>query len=138
MERNTERNIEHAAREGFTLIELLIVITILGALAAMVLPNFTGVTEKAKIGTTRGSIGGIFTAIQRYETETDKVANGFDDLTAGDDDHPPYLQKSKLNDEWGNPFRFTKKGKWKIEIRSAGPDGVMDNEDDIFDRNYDE
>ena len=38
----------HRDSRGFTLVELLIVVAILGVLSAIVLPNFTGITERGK------------------------------------------------------------------------------------------
>lgn len=40
----------NCSRRAFTLVEILIVVVILGILAAIVVPQFTGATEEARIG----------------------------------------------------------------------------------------
>jgi general secretion pathway protein G len=130
-----ERNIVRAAREGFTLIELLLVIAILGILATIVVPNIAGKPEEAKITAARSSIGGIITAVNAYEISASKFPNSLDDLTVETDTHAALLSKSKLIDPWGTPYQFTKKTKFTFEVRSAGPDGQMNSEDDIYDTN---
>ena len=43
-------------------------------------------------------------------------------------------EKGELVDQWGNPYFFHQMSKDKMEVRSAGPDGVMWSPDDILTR----
>ena len=129
------RLLRHAARQasaGFTLVELLLVITILGILAAMVVPKFGGQSESARIAATRTSIAGIATAISTYEVQVGRFPESLDDLTVETETRGALLDKGSLADAWGNPFQYKKVSKFKFEVRSAGPDGQMNSEDDIL------
>ena len=134
-ERKLESTPARIAREGFTLVELLLVIAILGTLAAVVVPNLAGHSEKAKIETTRSSIKGIMTAIGTYEVSMGHFPESLDDLTRGSDSMPAPLKKEGLADSWGNPFDYKKTGKFTYKITSPGPDGQLGTEDDIWDEN---
>lgn len=122
-------------RDGFTLIELLLVIAIIGILAGIVVPNIAGKPEEAKIAAARSSIGGIITAVNAYEVAAAKFPDSLDDLTVETDTRAALLKKDKLIDAWGTPYQYSKKSRFKFEVRSAGPDGQMNTEDDIFDTN---
>lgn len=47
-------------------------------------------------------------------------------------DHPAINTKGELCDRWGTPFFFHQQSRSKMEIRSAGPDRVRGNLDDVL------
>ena len=61
-------------QKGFTLIELLIVIVIIGILAAVAIPRFQGVSDKAKIGAAKAELATIKNLLGMYQAENDTSA----------------------------------------------------------------
>src|SRR5215831_15006094 len=86
-------------RHGFTLVELLLVLVILGILAAIVIPKFSGRTEQAKEQAAVTQIATFRTALDAFEVDNGyypKGKNGLDDLIVKPRDaqnwRGPYLQ----------------------------------------------
>lgn len=58
-------------RKGFTLIELLIVVVIIGILAAIAIPKFSGTKSKAYIAAMKSDLKNLVTAEESYYADND-------------------------------------------------------------------
>ncbi len=129
------------SRRGFTLVELLLVLVILGILASLVLPKFTGRTEQARVTAAQTQISTFGTALDAFEVDTGSYPRGQDglnQLVAAPADVPnwrgPYLKSEIPLDPWGRAYIYEFPGRINpsgYDLRSMGPDGQPNTADDI-------
>ena len=127
-------------KTGFTLIELMLVVIIIGALAAMVLPRFVGRGEQAKVAAARADIqANISTALKLYELDNGNFPSTEDGLNAllnrsssAANWNGPYIERKPV-DPWGREYKYKCPGEHRpadYDIYSLGKDGV-ESADDI-------
>lgn len=131
-------------QKGFTLIELMIVVIIIAALAAMVVPRLAGRSEQAKIAVAKADINSnIAMALKLYELDTGSFPTGSEGLnslltqsaagTSGGNWSGPYLEKPPI-DPWGNVYQYKCPGAHNpagYDLYSLGKDGMAGTEDDV-------
>ena len=126
-----------AKQRAFTLVELLLVLTILGILAAIVVPKFTGRTEQARITAARTQISTFQTALSTFELDNGFFPRTLQDLVVQPRDAQswkgPYLQGDVPVDPWQNPYVYASPGKHNkdYDVLSMGPDRREGTDDDI-------
>jgi general secretion pathway protein G len=140
--KNPEKHTMPRHRSGFTLVELLLVLVILGILAALVLPKFSGRSEQARTTAAITQIATFKTALAAYEVDTGSYPRGQDGLRAlvvqpagVTGWHGPYLESDIPLDPWGHPYAYQYPGKLNpsgFDIVSAGSDGQFGTADDIY------
>ncbi len=135
---NSRLSPQHSTRRGFTLVELLLVLTILGILAAIVVPKFTGRTEQARITAARTQISTFSTALEAFEVDTGSYPRSLQDLVQQPRDAQnwkgPYLQGDIPLDPWRNQYVYAYPGRHMpngFDLSSVGPDGRDGTDDDI-------
>ncbi|MFA5422573.1 MAG: prepilin-type N-terminal cleavage/methylation domain-containing protein [Phycisphaerae bacterium] len=109
------------AKKGFTLVEILIVVVILGILAAIVIPQFTGASTEAKLSSLVSDLQSIRSQVELYKLQHNEgvpswtlvadpgtgemvngltgatLINGTHVATGTDDSYGPYLMKMPTN-----------------------------------------
>lgn len=124
---------------GFTLIEILLVVAIIAALAAMVVPRLTGRSEKAKAATAKADIrANIATALKMYEIDMGVFPTTEEGLTAlqkpptdASSWSGPYIERVPI-DPWGRPYQYKSPGTKNpngYDLFSFGHDGVESGDD---------
>lgn len=126
---------------AFTLVELLLVLVILGILAAIVIPKFSGRTEQAQITAAQTQISTFNTALNAFEVDTGSYPRGSDglqQLVVAPPDvtgwRGPYLVSDIPRDPWGQPYTYEFPGRLNpsgYDIVSMGPDKQPGTADDI-------
>ena len=123
---------------AFTLVELMLVVTIIGILAALVVPGLIGRSEQTRRTASIADVmGGITTALNLYEVDNGFFPKSLQDLVQQPADarnwHGPYLKKLPV-DPWGNPYIYYYPGKHNqssFDLLSVGPDGKEGTDDDV-------
>jgi general secretion pathway protein G len=131
-------------RSGFTLIEIMIVVMIITALAAMIVPRLSGRSEQAKVAVAEADIASnIGLALKLYELDNGNyptTEQGIEALLSKPSSSPsptnwngPYLETGRL-DPWKNPYYYKCPGTHNpagYDLYSAGKDGSPGTEDDV-------
>ena len=117
---------------GMTLIEIMVVITILGILAALIVPRVVGRTDDARVAAARQDIASLMQALKLYRLDNGRYPSndqGLQALVTKPQSSPvppnwkPYLDKLP-KDPWGNDYQYIFPGQHgAYDVISYGADG---------------
>jgi len=125
-------------KKAFTLIELMLVVIIIGALVAMVMPRLAGRGEQARVAAAKADINAnIATALKLYELDNGNFPSGEEGLNAllqksgsASNWNGPYLEKRAI-DPWGQEYKYRSPGEHRVDydLYSLGKDGTESADD---------
>ena len=114
----------------------MLVVIIIGALAAMIIPRLAGRGEEAKAKVAKSDIdANLATALRLYELDNGSyptTSQGLEALLVKPNTNPlpenwngPYIEKAPL-DPWGHPYVYVSPGEHRTDydLSSKGKDGT--------------
>ncbi len=126
---------------GFTLIEIMVVITILGILAALIVPRVVGRTDDARITAAKTDISAVLQALKVYRLDNGRyptTEQGLRALLEKPSIEPipnnwksgGYLERSSVpKDPWGKEYQYLSPGlRGEIDVFSFGRDNQSGGE----------
>lgn len=127
---------------GFTLLEVMVIIIILGLLASLTIPSLMSNKDRADRQKALSDIAALENALEMYKLDNGYYPTeeqGIEALAVKPVEHPipriyphnGYIRRLP-KDPWNNSYQMINPGQYEeIDIFSAGPDRVIDTEDDI-------
>ncbi len=97
---------ERSANSGFTLLELIVVITIIGILGTIVIQNFAGNDDKARVTAARAHFKQIVDAADRYKLDHTSYPESIEDLVNPPEGSTKYLKRVPKDPWSGEPYGY--------------------------------
>ena len=85
----------HRTGAAFTLLELIVVMAIMGLLASLAIPNYSRVTERARVTRAIGDVRALGQELTEYNLANGAFPAGLADIGRGG-----------FLDPWGNPYQY--------------------------------
>ena len=132
-----------ANRGAFTLIEFIVIATIIGILAALIVPRFVGRIGSTKQSVAKANLNTIEMKVLEFQTDCGRLPTSQEGLRVlvqppgdvGNKWKGPYVKEKDIIDPWEREFRYLKPGRYNadFDLFTLGADGQEGGEDEDAD-----